>query len=101
MESRIRTHRFAAVAAALVAGVTLSLGVGSALGAPPAKNAERKCLDAGGQFAWEATQYTCQGLPDTAGIASAERQCRNSYKGWAFSWWRDPLTGTWSYICSR
>lgn len=84
----------------MVASVTLSVGVGSALAAPPAKNAERKCLDAGGQFLWEAAQYTCQALPSTAVLASADRQCRHSYKGWAFSWSQDLLTGEWTYICS-
>ena len=85
----------------LAALAASSLFAGSALAAPPAKNADRKCVDAGGQFTWEVARYSCNGLPDTGVITSAERQCRNSYKGWAFSWWQDPATGTWSYICSR
>jgi hypothetical protein len=85
----------------LAALAACSLFAGSAFAAPPAKNAERKCVDAGGQFVWEVAQYRCDGLSGTAVIASAERQCRNSYKGWSFSWWQDQATGMWSYICSR
>ena len=99
MDNTIRTNRVAVLAAGLAA-VAASVAVGSAFGAPPIRNAERKCTEAGGQFAGDARQYRCDGLGSSAVIASADRQCRHSYKGFAFSWWQDPLTGMWSYICS-
>lgn len=96
-------RRLRALVATWVGFVALvaAVAAGSAQAAPPPRNAERRCVDAGGQFLWEQTQYSCTGLSDASVIPSAERQCRNSYKGWAFSWWQDPLTGTWNYICSR
>jgi len=97
-----RGRRIRTLAATLVGLVALvaAIGVGSAQAGPPAKVAERRCLDAGGQFLWEATQYSCTGLASSEVMSSASRQCLNTYKGYAFSWWRDPATGQWSYICS-
>jgi YD repeat-containing protein len=99
MDNTIRINRVAVLAAGLAA-VAASVAVGTAFGAPPIRNAERKCVDAGGQFTVDATQYRCDGLGRSAVMTSADRQCRHSYKGWAFSWWQDPTTGQWSYICS-
>lgn len=79
----------------------LAIAVGSAGAAPPSKLAERRCVDAGGTFLWEATQYTCSGLPSSPAVDSERRACMNAYKGWAFTWFPDPLTGRWTYICSR
>jgi hypothetical protein len=79
----------------------LAVAAGSAGAAPPSKLAERRCVDAGGTFSWEATQYTCNGLPSSPAVESERRSCMNAYKGWAFTWFRDPLTDKWTYICSR
>jgi hypothetical protein len=99
MDNTMHTSKVAVLAAGLAA-VAASVAVGTAFGAPPIRNAERKCVDAGGLFAGDATQYSCNGLGSSAVIVSADRQCRHSYKGYAFSWWQDPQTGRWSYICS-
>jgi hypothetical protein len=96
---RRRLRLFAASWVGFVA--LLGLTAASAQAAPPAKNAERRCVDAGGTFVWEPTGYTCSGLPSSPAVDSERRSCMHAYKGWAFTWFQDPLTGQWAYICSR
>ena len=94
--SRTRTGLVAAVAA-----LTASIAIGTAVAAPPMKNAQRACEGLGGTFASTPSQYSCSGIDPTETFSffgSSRRQCVRSYKG-AFRSPADPDTGAFRYTC--
>ena len=96
MRNRTRTGVVAALAA-----LTASIAIGTAVAAP-IKNAQRTCDKAGGTFASDASEYTCQGNDPTGVFAffgGAMRQCVHSYKGGFSTLGSDPTTGAFFYRC--
>ena len=102
MDNTIRTRNVAVLAAALAAAIAVSLGVGSALAAPPLKNAERTCTKVAGTFSSGTSQYTCAGTDSTktySFLETFQRQCQNSFKGTFGYQIVDYATGQWRYTC--
>jgi hypothetical protein len=96
MRYRTRTGLVAALAA-----LTASIAIGTAVAAP-IKNAQRTCVKAGGTFATDGSQYTCNGIDPTGMFDffnSSLRQCVHSYKGTFNVVSADPATGVWRYTC--
>jgi hypothetical protein len=96
MRYRTRTGLIAALAA-----LTASIAIGTAVAAP-IKNAQRTCEKAGGTFATDGSQYTCNGIDPTGMfdfLGSSLRQCVRSYKGVFAVLSADPATGVWRYLC--
>jgi hypothetical protein len=77
MDNTGRTNNgVVALTAALAAAVAVSLGVASALAAPPLKNGERMCTKICGTFAGSASQYTCTGTDSARKRLHAEADFR-------------------------
>jgi hypothetical protein len=91
-----RGFRGLAAASATSLALVAAIASGVAQAAPPMKNAERRCVNAGGTFSMTATSYTCTGVTTAAVEDSARRHCLNAYKGYAFNWGG---TGPWQYSC--
>jgi hypothetical protein len=87
---------------AALAALTASIAIGSAVAAPPMKNAQRTCEGLGATFTSDATQYSCSGTDPTktfSFFASSQRQCLRSYKGIFSIPLADFSTGAWRYTC--
>jgi hypothetical protein len=95
--NRTRTGLVAAVAA-----LTASIAIGTAVAAPPIKNAQRTCAGLGGAFRFDASQYSCSGTDLTktfSFFASSQHQCVRPYKGIFTIPLADTATGAWRYTC--
>lgn len=99
LTNRRRRLRILAAASAASLALVAAIAAGAAQASPPLKNAEHRCVNAGGTFSMTTNEYDCTGLSSNAAMDSARKQCTNAYKGVVFNFWMDVGTGLWQYSC--